>query len=433
MLQSSILVTIITLLGSTLGFCVQLLMARSYGAGVEVDAYLFAISAPTFIAGMVASLLSYAVIPKMAQTNENSEVQSRLIVSLLAMILSLAIGLIVLSPMLQMFQQKLIPESSAIFRLSNIDKLLLVGWAIAAAQILLAALCVILMGLKQAIAAASLNLGAYFGMLVSLVFFENDSINKLALGMLTGTCVSVMVALYLLRARVFSNWHKFAWSEIHILVVNSPYTIIAMSCFSVYAVVDSYWGPRAGDGVLSSLGYSQRIIIALGNLAVAGPSAVLVPRFAELIAAKNLEGFVRVLMQSLGVTFIVCLMLATGLFFGGDYLISLMFTNAAFQNDVSMNVAKILRFCLPGMVFMLASSIALRALYCFAGTEKLSAYLGAGWGLLYFSISGAMVSSGGVGLAISYSATWVVYFIFLIYFIFQEVRKMSKVNGFAYE
>lgn len=433
MLQSSILVTIITLLGSALGFCVQLLMARSYGAGMEVDAYLFAISAPTFIAGMVASMLSYAVIPKMAQTNENSEAQNRLIVSLLALIFSLAVGLIFLSPILLLMQQKLLPGSSAILKVSNIDNLLLIGWCIAAAQIILAALCVVLTGLKHAIAAASLNLGAYFGMLGSLVFFENDSINKLALGMLTGTCAAFMVALYLLRARVFSNWHKFTWSEIHVLVINSPYTIIAMSCFSVYAVVDSYWGPRAGDGVLSSLGYSQRIIIALGNLAVAGPSAVLVPRFAELIAAKNLEGFIHVLKQSLGATFTVCLLLATGLFFGGDYLISLMFKNAAFQDDLSMNVANILKFCLPGMVFMLASSIALRALYCFAGTEKLSAYLGAGWGLLYFSISGAMVPNGGVGLAISYSATWFIYFSLLIYYIFQEVRKMSKVNGAAYE
>lgn len=426
MLQSSILVTAITLLGSALGFCVQLLMARSYGAGVEVDAYLFAISAPTFIAGMVASLLSYAVVPKLAQAIQNTEVQNRLIVSLLGLILSLVVGLMVLSPMLQMFQQKLIPRSSAILGLSNINSLILVGWAIAAAQIMLAALCAILIGLKHVMAAALLNLGAYLGMLVSLVFFENDSINKLALGMLSGTSAAVIVAFYLLRARVLPSWKKFDWSEIRVLVVNSPYTIIAMSCFSVYAVVDSYWGPRAGDGVLSSLGYSQRIIIALGNLAVAGPSAVLVPRFAELVAVKNLDGLVKVLMQSVGATFIVGLLLAAGLFFGGDYLISLMFTNATFHNDVSSNVANVLRFCLPGMVFMLASSVALRALYCFVGTEKLSAYLGAGWVLLYFSVSGAMVSSGGVGLAIAYSFTWLIYFGLLMLSILFQIRKMSK-------
>lgn len=389
-------------------------MAQRYGSGVEVDTYLYAISTPTFVAGVLAALLSYTVVPRMAQHSENPQQQNRLIVSLIALSMCIGLILLLLSPALSYVQKQLLPQNSPMQQQHNLQQLLLVGWGIAAMQILLAAVCAVLTGLKKAITATSLNLGPYFGMLIAMLISQGSGTEQLACGMLVGTCTSLILALAMLHRRVRGHWHQVAWVEVRALVMRSPYTIVAMSCFSAYAVVDSYWAPRAGEGVLASLGYSQRIMIALGNLAVAGPSAILVPKFSEIVAKGSQADFDKILKRTLATTLAIGGTLAFCLYVGAEPLIQWLFMRGEFDQHDAARVAAVLRYCLPGMVFMLLSVISLRVLFCFRDIEKLGALLGAFWGVAYFMFSAIFIHSGAEGLASAYSLTWGIYFFCVI-------------------
>ncbi len=409
MLKSSLLITALSLVGSFLGLLVQLLMAQRYGSGVEVDAYLYAISTPTFVAGLLASLLSYTVVPRMAQHSENPVKQNRLIVSLIALASCTALFLLLISPALGYLQKDLLPERSLIQQQHNLQQLLLIGWVIAAMQIVLAAACAVITGLKKPITSTALNLGPYIAMLIAMLISQGGT-EQLAYGMLAGTCASLILALAMLQQRVYGHWQQIAWMEVRALVMSSPYTIVAMSCFSAYAVVDSYWAPRAGEGVLASLGYSQRIIIALGNLAVAGPSAILVPKFSEIVAKGSQADFDTMFKRTLATTLAISCTLALCLYVGAKPLIQWLFTRGAFGQQDAARVAAVLQYCLPGMVFMLLSVISLRVLFCFRNIEKIGALLGAFWGVAYFVFSAIFIHAGAEGLASAYSLTWGVYF-----------------------
>lgn len=423
MLRSSLLVTALSLFGSFLGLLVQVLMANRYGSGVVVDAYLYAISAPTFIAGMIASMLSYTVVPRVARAQGQPEGSGRLTVSLLAASFCIAAVFILSNPLLQRVQIAALPPTSPLQELLAQTDLLLLGWFIAGMQILNASLCAILTGLKRAFIATLLNLWPYVGMLVFMLATFGHGIEQLAFGLLFGTSVSFAVAFYLLRDKILRQWRQVRWEEVRTLVIRSPYTIIAMSCFSAYAVVDSYWGPRAGEGVLASLGYSQRIMIALGNLAVVGPSAILVPKFSELVVKGNREEFEQMLVQTLASTLGIGIVLAIVLYVGVEPLVKLLFMRGAFDQSDTLRVSNILRYCLPGMVFMLVSVIGLRILFCFTGVEKIAALLGLFWIVSYFLLSGLLVNLQGVGLAIAYSITWLVHCILLGALILQNEKK----------
>jgi putative peptidoglycan lipid II flippase len=413
MLRSSLLITVLSLLGSFLGLMVQLLMAQRYGAGVEVDTYLYAISTPTFVAGMIASLLSYTVVPRMAQNYGQVDKQHRLIASLLALSACIAAALVLASPLLRVLQKQILPTNSTILQQHVLANLLLLGWSIAGVQVLLAALCAILTGLKQAFTATLLNFGPYLGMLGLMIAAKDKGIEQMAYGLLYGTVASLLAAFYLLRVYILGHWRKAAWEEIRTIVLRSPYTIIAMSCFSAYAVIDSYWAPRAGEGVLASLGYSQRIIIALGTLVVVGPSAILVPKFSEIIADGSRVAFYVILKKTLVTTLVIGCALAMGLYAWAEPLIQLLFTRGDFDQQDAARVAAVLQFCLPGMVCMLLSVISLRVLFCFQDVEKTAALLGLFWVVAYFSLAASFIGFSARGIALAYSFTWMIYLILL--------------------
>ncbi|QWD48032.1 hypothetical protein C2742_01660 [Polynucleobacter paneuropaeus] len=410
-LRSSLIVAGLALLGSFFGFLVQIELAREFGTGVQVDGYLFAISAPTFFAGMLAALLSYMVVPRIAKQNQQE--QDRFIASLLFGAIAIAVALILLAPFFKIIQKSYLLNSTPISQWSGLDDLLRWGWWIAAIQIPFACLSAVLTGLRRPVSATALNLSPYLGMLVLLQLKQNGTVVLVAEGMFIGTAVSFLIALLILRARILLGWRHASWSEVGSLITQSPFMMIAMSCFSAYTVVDSYWAPRAGVGVLSTLGYAQRIIIGLGNLAVIGPSVVMAPRFAELVAKKDCRQFSLVLMKTFFVTGGLGFSLAISLFYFSEELISILFMRGAFDYLAMNQVANTLRYYLPGMIFMLLSVIGLRAICSFEGYEKVLAVLGIFWVFLYFGISALFFHQGATGLAIAYSISWIVYFVAL--------------------
>jgi len=407
-LRSSLIVTSLSLLGSFLGFLVQIEIAREFGTDVQVDAYLFAVSAPTFFSGMLAALLSYMVVPRIAQGNKQK--QDRFIVSLLFGAVAIATTLVLLVPLFTIIQKSCLPNSAPILQWSSLDELLRLGWWIAAIQIPFACLSAVLTGIQRPLSATALNLSPYLGMLALLQLERDGTVVLVAEGMLIGTAVSFLLAFSILRTRILLGWKHASWSEIHTLITLSPFTMIAMSCFSAHAVVDSYWAPRAGEGVLSTLGYAQRIIIGLGNLAVIGPSVVMAPRFAELVAKKDRRQFSLNLIVTFFVTGSLALSLAILLFNFSKELTSLLFLRGAFDYRAVNEVANTLCYYLPGMVFMLLSAIGLRAIFSFEKNERILAVLGILWILLYFGISAIFFHQGATGLAIAYSLSWMIYF-----------------------
>jgi len=92
--RNSILVSVITVFNAGLGFIAQLLIAKTYGAGLEIDAYLFTLSIPIFISAIIASLYSYTIVPRLVHLEDNPKEYSEFIHILIKRVLILALVII---------------------------------------------------------------------------------------------------------------------------------------------------------------------------------------------------------------------------------------------------------------------------------------------------------------------------------------------------
>jgi putative peptidoglycan lipid II flippase len=422
MIFSSAIVTLLSLIGSFIGFLIQLLLAKSYGLGVELVTYLYAISAPSFLAGLIGAMLSYMLVPIVA--GAAPEKRSQIVMSFLVATLLFGFFVQLLSPLLMAVQESFLPEDSQIGLQPNFLLLLKLGWLASCFQLIQACSSSLLLGLKRPIIATVLNLGPYLGMLFSLTLMgDSGDISSLAYGLVFGSGASVILALFFLWPYISYDSNLVSWEVIRPMIFSSPYVVIAMSCFSVYAVIDSYWAPRAGEGALAALGYSQRILIAVGNLVVSGPSAVIVPRFTEILQQGNRSRLISYLRYSFSFAGIIIVSLALTLFIWSKDVIHLLFMRGAFSDVDVIYVSEVMRHTIPGMIFMLLSVLGLRIYFCFQGSSKMAALLGLGWCLTYFIASSFFIEDGASGIASAYSIAWVIYASGLFLVIHRTIKK----------
>ena len=77
MIGSSILVSVLSLVAGIASFLSQLVVARLFGASVDMDAYLIAISIPLFVSGVCSAVFSYSLVPALIAHNTDSSAYMR--------------------------------------------------------------------------------------------------------------------------------------------------------------------------------------------------------------------------------------------------------------------------------------------------------------------------------------------------------------------
>lgn len=425
MLRSSLIVTFLTICASLLGFVVQLLLAQRFGVGVEVDAYLFSLSLPTFLAGLISAILSFNLIPRLVSVKNDVHLHRNLIGTVVIGVATIALALMILMGVgMTLLSDHLLPAESLIRQYSDLQILILLSCAVGGAQIAQGCVSAILNSEKKYIHSALIALIPYVGMLALLLGMDKSTgIKPVATGMLLGTLMAVFIAVALLRTLIFPlSWKEVTWGELLKLARSSSYTALAMSCFSAYAVVDAFWGPRAGDGVLATLGYAQRLVIAVGNLAVAGPSAVLVPHFAEYLRDGNYREFMNLMRRAFLLVGAIALMVAVFIGLFAADILSLLFGYGEFDQEHVLQVASAVTNMAPGMVAMLLSVIGFRVLFCFDSSHRQTALLGLGWTLGYFVASSLAYDKGATGIALAYSAVWLITLCLVTALIYKTTR-----------
>lgn len=393
---------------SAVGFVLQVILAARFGAGLSIDSYLFAISAPLFFAALGAAALSYSVVPALVQAETDPGARAALLRRLRLRVTIVALCFALVGIPALWLQRLSLPTTSALRDLPGLSFLIGTGWVIGGVQLLAALFTIELNATRRPIMAACLALPPNLVAIV-VVLLGPSKITTVPLGVLGGTVASLVVGAFLTRAafvpvagyvtppRPASNLGRVGW------------TLIAMSCFSAYAVSDAFWGPRAGVGTLASLGYAQRLIVGIGSLVVAGPSAVLTPRFATQLRDGGRTGFLGEVTRTMIVIGSITGCVAAVLMLIATPLIDLAFGRGAFVESDIVRVVQIFRAMLPGFCAMLVSVVLTRAIFCLKNVERMMAIASLAWTAIYFLCCGILLSLGGIGFGISYSLAWAAY------------------------
>lgn len=408
MLGSSILVSLASLLVSIIGFANQLVLAKLFGATMSMDAYLIASSVPMLVSGVLSAALGYSLVPALMLHKSDFASYRRFSGLLLISLLIVAIVIAGLGFLAAPAQIGMLGEALSSAARQEAIAIARVSWMTAGVMLVVA----YLNGMHNAASHFMLPIFAsmvpYIGMiLVGLACAPAYGPIAVAWGLFAGFLLIIPVLLkHTLPALDFSTSCMLLWKDVAGYLFRAPLIILAMLCFTVFQLIDAYWAPQVGSGNLAYLGYSQRLLIALGNLVIAGPAAVILPRLAAAYADGRTKDLLNDTQRSVRMVIAFAMPVALSVSILAFPLVRILFERGAFDENATKGVAAILPLMMLGMVAMLCVVIVFRALFAKHDIARAS-LLGILITISYFTLSGLLSQSLGVkGIALAYALSW---------------------------
>lgn len=409
-LKSSLIVSVLTLLLSVISFVNQVFIASYFGTGKEMDNYLLISSFPFMVSGVISSAFSFSLVPHFVGKSYDY-----FLFFFKKMAFYTLGGTVFFFLMYHFF----VIDYFELQQFRNIYFLNTLIWLSFYMLILYSVISCYFNSQSSFFVPVVLNFFPFVGSIMTILFFNHWGVLSIILGLFSGYIVSVVYGFFSLYQR-HSGVQKVEGRDFFIFLSSMKYALFSMLTFSVFQVVDSFWGERLGESVISYLGYNQRIIIAVGALVIAGPSSVLIPRLTKAYHNGEYAQYYRDTESVITVVFaLTSFAMLVGSFFSKE-IVTLMFQRGNFTTESTENVSQILPYMLVGMCFMLCTVISFRALFVKMVNGK-TAIIGILTFLLYFGLSGLLSSQWGImGITYAYIITWILVLLVTFYLLFSE-------------
>jgi putative peptidoglycan lipid II flippase len=422
MLGSSILVSLATLLVNAISFLSQVVLAWKFGATSSMDIYLVGVSAPMFVSGLLTAALSYSLVPALVLRQSSAcsfnRFNGSLCLSFLIIAVSISLAGLILSPVqLDILGHKFSNEE-------RIQALAVarVSW-ITAALILMVAY---LRGLQNA--NSKFLLASFTGLIpplcvvvAGIAFVDACGLISIAWAMFIGLVIVAVVLVKKSAIRINNeSLYLINDPDVKSYFRHLPFVALSMLSFTAFQMVDSYWAPFIGPGTISYLAYSQRLVVSIGNIVIAGPSAVILPSLSKAYADGHTDHILAIASRLLRMVLACSLPVAIFTTIFAEEIIILLFERGAFTRTDSVNLSALMPYMMTGMVPMLCVVILYRVLY--AMQDFFPAYvIGILTISLYFVLSGVFqIDFKAFGIAFAYASTWWIIFVGNVYALFRK-------------
>lgn len=408
MIGSSILVSILTLLTGLVSFLNQLVMARLFGASMDMDAYLIAVSIPLLVSGVLSAVLSYSLVPALIMHKADHVTYRRFAGLLLISLIIVAIVIACAGAAAAPIQISILGGSLSGQAQDNAVQIARISWLTIVLTLVVGHLNAMHNAVRMFLPPVVASMLPFIGMIVAgLAFGAGHGPLAIAWGMLAGYLMAIPMLLRRILPELDLTTHcLLLWEDVAGFLRRTPAVLLAMLCFTVYQSIDAYWAPQTGTGNLAYLGYAQRILVAIGSLVIAGPSAVLMPRLSEAHAEGRATDLLHDTMRAVRTVIAFSMPAAILISLLAVPLIRLCFERGAFDSQATLGVASVLPLMMLGMIAMLCVVIQFRALFA-KHDIVFASMLGALATALYFVMSWVLSRKLGIeGIALSYALTW---------------------------
>jgi putative peptidoglycan lipid II flippase len=289
----------------------ELLVARQYGAGVQLDAYLVAFAVVTLLPTTLGFILQATFIPAfMAVAQESREKAFRFsstVIILVSAILIVAIAAIVLTG--QTWVGLVAPGFTISARTQALEVthlLLPLVWLVGLNELLKAQLnC-----LKSfALPAASQILPSLFAIGGILALSGSLGVGGLAIGWVSGVVLQsiLLMSLCLRRGlRLGGDVGGMLVAVRNLVRQSLPYSAVALMPWALL-LIDQNLASRLGPGSISILGYADKIFRLPLTVLIAAIYTGLHPYLAEAAAARRYDDFQQLADRMLRVTLFLLL------------------------------------------------------------------------------------------------------------------------------
>lgn len=273
----------------------ELIIARSFGRGDEVDAFLIAFLLPSFVLNIGMSALGYALVPVFVETRQKGGIVAahRLLSS---MILLGCIVLVAVAAVLGLLAPLYLPLlghsfTGAKLQLTRELLYLLLPWIVFSGIANLSS--AVLNATEKFALPALIPLLTPLVTIYLVVFHAHRwGIFTLAAGAVIGGSFEAMLLLALLKKHGMPLRLRWYGLDSHVRSVLAQYVPMLTGAILMgsTAVVDQSMAALLPSGSVAALGYGNRIIAGILSVGAMALSTATLPYFAQMVSARDWAG-----------------------------------------------------------------------------------------------------------------------------------------------
>ncbi len=410
----------------------ELLVARRFGTGGTIEAYLVALLIPLLAINVIASSFSIALIPSYihVRDRDGKEAAQRLLsgVTVWSLILLGLTTLVVL-----ITGRLYLPFLASGF---NETKLKL------AFQLLCVVSPIIVLSGIANIWGAVLNSAERFALValapiitpsvtVAVLLIIRYSIFALPIGMVLGAAFETAMLGIALKIRGISlrpRWHGFDFHLERVFGQFGP-RVGANLLRSGSTVVDRSFAATLSPGSVAALSYGNRIIGTLLTIAATAIGTAITPYYSKMISHKDWTGARRTLKQYLVILFLLSIPVVIVLYFSAIPVTRLVFQRGSFRARDTILVAHVHAFYVFQIPFSIGNVLVTRLLTSLLASRiilwaaAMSLVLNIVLDLLFMRLLGV------AGIALASSCASLVVLCFLFYYTQRLLRQRTDMTG----
>lgn len=412
--QTAVLgVTAAVLVSKVLGFLREVVIAGRFGTSSEYDAYLIAIIPPAMFYGVLNFAGFYYLVPYFTRKLQAVGTKDKhhwralwpgvnvwLIVSL-----ALTAAIWLFAPLLMRIwtdQYSAEVFSTVVYYTRLMSIIVVLGTTEAFQR---AYLNIRQIQIYPAMGYVVFNTVAIAGI---ILLHSEYGVGAIAIGFIAGLLAqNLLLAVRLAGFGAFGKVSLFLKAEDTKSVLGVGGLIVLIEGINrSYFLIDRYFAPGFGEGVVSALAYDQ-VLITLPEAVIGfAVGAVLFPRLATSAARADEAGFDRLYGRAVTAAVLLAAPIASIMIVGAEEIVRLVFARGAFGEESVVLTAQALRFLAPSVVALFVISMSIRACYS-RGMEKLVlAAAAAMLGLKYLATIVAIEPLGYRGIPLASSLAY---------------------------
>lgn len=364
-LSAAVVVGAITMAVKLAGAAKVAVMARFFGTGDEMDAFLVAFLLPSFVAEVLAASFSAALIPAFIEVRETEGVESA--ADLISSVLAWTVALLIVGTfILAALSHWIMVALGSGFSGAKLDL---------AQSLFLVLLPVFVLSGISATWRAVLNAGERFALpsfapgmtpiatiLLLMVVGRSWGAYSLALGAVIGTLIEVLLVGLTMKQLGYPLWPRRVAVDARLRLVGEQYApLLAAAAISGGSVmVDQAMAAMLGAGSVSVLGYGIKITnvaLVIGTTAI---STAVLPHFSKMSARQNWQGVRRTLGAYLRGVLAVSVPAVLALAWFAEPVVRLLLERGEFTVADTGMVAEVQRYSLLQVPICMAGILVVR-------------------------------------------------------------------------
>lgn len=431
-LAAMIVVGFGTILAKLLSVIKELFVAYQFGTASELDAFLIALTVPSFLLTIIAGSFNSAIIPTYIRVREQEGAKSAQ--KLFAGASLWSIGLLIATTFIMLASVPLyLPLLTDGF---SADKLLLTYqllWGIA--PILL------LSGIAN-IWGAVINAGEKFAVvallpmitpvvtIILLVGFHDWGVFNLVAGMVGGQLLEMLAIGVVLKRKGFSlrpRWHGYNPDLNEVARQYAP-AIVGSFLMCSTTLVDQSMAAMLPAGSVAALNYGNRIVTLPIIIASTALSTAVMPYFSKMVASHDWKGIRNSFNHYLIIIFAASVPLAGCIILFSEPIVHALLQRGSFRASDTQIVAQIQSCFAIQIPFYIGCMLVVRLISAMRQNQILivgsACNLAINIGLNYLFMQWLGVS----GIALSTSFVYMFSFFFLLFFVLRNLKSIDKLD-----